>query len=119
VGEELSMSDPNDPNNCNPCDGNGPPPTLCDGDITNNAWFTEGVCLLDTMSKQQIVYTIEHNPKARQDLARVTTCEPILQLLNDIPLLNTAQEDDAQQKRFNQSDCLPFYTIYKGNSNNR
>jgi len=111
------MSDQDNP--CDPCDGNGPPPTLCDGDITNNCWFTEGVCLLDTMSKAQIVYTIEHNPKAREDLKKVTSCEPILNLLNDVPLLSTQQEDDAQQRTLNQADSLPFYTLYKGNTNNR
>lgn len=109
------MSDPSDPSNC----GNGPPPTLCDGDTTNNCWVEGGICLLDSMSKQQIIYSIEHNPRARQDLARVTTCEPILELLKLVPLLNTQQEDDAQQKQFNQSDCLPFYTVYGGNTNNR
>jgi len=106
-----------DQNPVDPCDT--APPSLCDGDTTNNCWFEEGVCLLDTMSKQQVVYTIQRNPKARQDLAKVTTCEPILQLLKDVPLLGTTQEDDAQQRRFNQVDSLPFYTLYKGNTNNR
>lgn len=113
------MSDPQNPNGCDPCQtGEGPPPTLCDGDTTNNCWVEGNVCLLDTMSKQQIVYSIEHNPKARDDLARVTTCEEILQLLKDVPLLSGVQEDDAQQRVLNQSDCLPFYTVYRGNTNN-
>jgi len=110
------MSDPND---ADTCPEDCPPPSLCDGDTTNNCWFEEGVCMLDTMSKAQVVYTIQRNPKARDDLKRVTTCEPLLQLLKDVPLLGTQQEDDVQQRRFNQNDCLPFYTIYKGNTNNR
>ncbi len=111
------MSNPND---CDPCQtGEGPPPTLCDGDTTNNCWVENGICLLDSMSKEQIVYTIEHNPLARTDLVKVTTCEDILELLKDIPILPAVQEDDAQQKAFNSADCLPFYTIFRGNFNDR
>ena len=107
----MSLCNP-DPNWC------GYSSTLCDGDTTNNEWFGEGVCILDTMTKDQIVYTIEHNPKARDDLRRVTTCEEILNLLKEVPLLITVQEDDECQKRFNSADCLPFYNLYRGNYNN-
>lgn len=93
--------------------------TLCDGDISHNAWFTEGVCLLDTMTKDQVIYTISHNPFARRDLARVTTCQEILDLLQGVQLLPTVQEDDEEQKRLNSADCLPFYNLYRGNCNDR
>jgi len=112
------MSDPNDP-----CDeqphGIGFEPTLCDGDTSNNEWFGEGVCLLDTMTKDQVIYTIQRNPKARTDLARVTTCEELHELLRDVPLLPTVQEDDEQQRRLNQGDCLPFYNLFRGNCGDR
>jgi len=111
------MSDPND---CGPCQtGEGPPPTLCDGDTRNNCWVEGGICLLDSMSRAQVVYTLEHNPKARQDLVKVTTCEELLQLLVDVPLLPTVQEDDALQRQLNKADCLPYYTVYRGNTTDR
>lgn len=95
------------------------PPSLCDGDTTNNEWYTQGVCLLDQMSKAQVVYTLEHNPKARDDLPKITSCQELLEMLRDVPLLPTTQEDDQDQSRFNQGDCLPFYTVYGGNIVNR
>jgi hypothetical protein len=77
--------------------------------------------MLDTegVGKAQVVDIIQHNPKARFDLARVTTCQEILQLLKDVPLLTTVQEDDATQSEFNKADCLPFYTVYRGNMTDR
>lgn len=90
-------------------------PTLCDGDTTNNEWFGEGVCLLDTMTKDQVIYAIQHNPKAREDLARVTTCEEVLDLLDKVPLLGKVGEGDEMQQKLNQVDCLPFYNVYRGN----
>lgn len=103
-----------DPNNCD-----GPPPTLCDGDTTNNAWIEDGVCMLDNLCKDQVVYIIQRNPKARDDLKRVTTCQELINLLNLVPLLSGEQEDDAQQSRFNTGDCLPQYTIFRGNNSDR
>ena len=75
--------------------------------------------MLDNLRKDQVVFIIERNPKAREDLAKVTTCEEILDLLKLIPLLHGKQEDDEQQSRFNQGDCLPQYTIFRGNNNDR
>ena len=95
--------------------GIGFEPSLCDGDTTNNEWFTQGVCLLDTMSKSQVIYSIERNPKARMDLKRVTRCEELQELLRLVPLLSTTQEDDAQQRRFNSEGSFP----YRGNCSDR
>lgn len=101
---------------CDPCQtGEGPPPTLGDGDTTNNYWMEDGVCMLDTMSREQIIYVIERNPRARDDLRRVTTCEDLHQLLDEVCLLPTKQADDAQQSLLNTGDVLPFYTVYRGN----
>lgn len=101
------------------CDGVAP--SLCDGDTSDNYWFEGGVCMLDQagVGKAQVVDIIQHNPKARLDLARVTTCQEILQLLEQVPLLSTVQEDDAQQSEFNKGDCLPFYTVYRGSTTDR
>lgn len=97
----------------------GPSSTLCDGDTANNCWIEGGRCMLDDLRKDQVVYIIERNPKARDDLARVTTCVEILELLSLVPLMSGQQEDDAQQSRFNQGDCLPQYTIFRGNTSDR
>lgn len=112
------MSDGHDNNGADPCvTGLGPPPTLGDGDITNNYWMESGVCMLDTMTREQVIYVIERNPIARKDLARVTTCQEILDLLTLVPLLPTQQEDDKVMKQLS-GDSLPFYTLYRGNLNN-
>jgi hypothetical protein len=107
------MSDTDD--DC-PCAG--PPPTLCDGDTTNNEWVEGGICMLDTMCKDQVIYVLQRNPKARQDLLRVTSCEELHELVAMVPLMNGQQEDDQMQKALNSADCLPQYTIFRGNTNN-
>jgi len=96
-------------------------PSLCDGDVSNNYWFEGGVCMLDQggVGKAQVVDIIQHNPQARLDLARVTTCLEIHQLLEQVPLLPTTQEDDLAQSEFNKADCLPYYTIYRGSTTDR
>lgn len=71
------------------------------------------------VGRAQVVDIIQHNPQARMDLARVTTCQEILQLLEEVPLLSTSQEDDIQQSTLNQGDCLPCYTVYHGRTTDR
>jgi hypothetical protein len=99
--------------------GTGFEPTLCDGDTTNNQWFEDGVCMLDTMTKDQVIYTISRNPSARDDLRRVTSCTEILNLLDQVHLLPSVEEEDELQQRFNKGDLLPFYNIFRGNLNNQ
>lgn len=94
-------------------------PSLCDGDVKNNYWFEGGVCMLDQLHKRQVVDIIQHNPQARLDLARVTSCLEIHTLLAEVPLLSTTQEDDAAQSEFNKADCLPYYTVYRGSTTDR
>lgn len=107
------MSDPDD---C-PCEG--PPPTLCDGDTTNNEWFESGICMLDSMCKEQVINVLQRNPKARDDLKRVTSCQELHDLVDAVPLLSGVNEDDAMQVRLNSTDCLPQYTIFRGNTGDR
>ena len=90
-------------------------PSLCDGDTTNNQWFEGNVCLLDSLSSDQVIYSIQRNPVARVDLKRVTTCPELLELLDRVPLLPTTEESDLEQRRFNQGDSLPFYNLFRGN----
>lgn len=106
-------------NECeNPC--GGPGPTLCDKYAGGpNVWIEDGVCMLDTLCKDQIIYIIERSPQARHDLTQVTTCQELLDLLGQISLLPPQQEDDALMSKFNQGDCLPQYTVFGGRNNDR
>ncbi len=53
--------------------------TKCDRDTTNNVWLERGtpgaigICLLDTMTEEQVIYTLERDERARADLLRVTS----------------------------------------------
>jgi len=69
-----------------------PKSTCCDLDIEDNVWVEgvvdlsanpqkRGICMLDTMSEDQIIYTLRHDPRARCDLPKVTSCSEILELL--------------------------------------
>lgn len=100
------------PADCLPC------PTLCDGDTTNNHWFTEGVCILDTLSPRQVNYILEHNEVARADLLRVTTNPDLIDMANSVPRLPTTEEDDELMKVQAKQTPLPFYQIFRGNLNN-
>jgi hypothetical protein len=110
-----------DPNKCDePECQEGPGPTLCDLDTSNNEWV-EGngsICMLDNMCLDQVVYVLQRNPKARADLIRVTSCLELHDLLDKVPLLSGQKEDDHLQSTFNSGDCLPQYTIFRGNLNN-
>lgn len=106
-----------DETNCdNDCDTHV---SLCDGDTTDNCWIEDGVCMLDNLCKEQVVYILQRNERARRDLLRVTTCEELLDLANTIPSLPTERDDDKLMRTFNTGDCLPQYTVYGGNTNNR
>ena len=93
----------------------GTVPTLCDGDVTNNYWYEGGVCQLDLVTKDQFINSIQRSPQARRDLPKITSCFEMLKLLEEVPLLPTEQEDDVTQRELNRADCLPFYTVYRGN----
>jgi len=107
------------PQNCTCFDEGTPTPSLCDGDLTNNEWVTEGVCLLDQMTPSQVTYVLQRNPKAREDLKRATTCQELHDLVDQVPLLDTREEEDRLQSALNNNaNSLPFYTLFRGNLNN-
>ncbi len=93
-------------------------PSLGDGDLTNNVWVVDGICLLDTLTVSQVTYVLERSQLAKDDLKRVTTCVDLHCLADQVPLLDTMQEDDRLMKSFGESVPLPFYQFYKGNCNN-
>lgn len=112
------MSDNSDP--CD-CDGKA---SYCNGDRRNNMWVEggdpsigSGVCLLDTMSEAQVIYTLQHNPRAAADLVKVTTDENLHTLAATVPLLSTKNETDEEQRELNRHDeagSIPFYAIFRG-----
>jgi hypothetical protein len=100
------------------------PKSCCDGDRTNNMWVEggdtklgTGICLLDTMSPDQVIYTLQHNPNAAKDLLRVTSDPVLREYALTVPLLSTKVEVDEEQKEINRHDeagSIPFYAIFRG-----
>lgn len=103
--------------------------TQCDRYIpgTQNVWVEkgpnpedqkcEGICLLDSMSEAQIIYSLERDEKARQDLLTVTSNPCLLHLARTVPRLPVVEETDAEQaliNRPNEPAQNPFYAIFRG-----
>jgi hypothetical protein len=103
----------------NECVPEGTPlPTLCDGYTTGNCWVEDGVCMLDNLNESQVTYILQKNPQARVDLLKVTTCKELHDLVDQVPLLDTVEEEDRLMTGLNQNTALPFYDIFRGNFNN-
>jgi hypothetical protein len=76
-----------------------------------------GICLLDTMTRAQIIYVLERDEKARADLLVVTSCPELLHLARTVPRLPVVEETDAEQallNRPNEPAQNPFYAIFRG-----
>ena len=106
-----------------------PPMTKCDRYVagSQNCWVERGnspndvnapgVCMLDTMNDEQIIYTLERDNQAREDLLKVTTDPHLLELAKTIPPLPVVEEADVEQALLNQpnnSGSIPFYSIFRG-----
>jgi hypothetical protein len=90
--------------------------TLCNGNTENNLWIEDGVCVLDNLYPDQIIYILERDERARLDLKRVTTCAELLCLADTTPRLPTTEEEDQVQSRMNNNpNSLPYYTLFRGN----
>lgn len=123
--------------NRNPCGcsagsspaGCGKPCTKCDlyrpGD--KNVWVERGcssadvnapgVCMLDTMTDAQVIYVLERDEKAREDLLKVTSDPHLRELAHTIARLPTQQEDDKLQTDVNRNHApasIPFYALFRG-----
>jgi hypothetical protein len=97
--------------------------TYCDGDRRNNVWVegvqdedgNGGICMLDTMTEAQVVYVLQHDPKAAEDLQRVTTDPELKAWAARIPLLPTGVESDRLQSEVNaNARSIPFYSVFQG-----
>ncbi len=76
-----------------------------------------GICLLDTMTRAQVIYVLERDEKARADLLVVTSCQELLHLARTVPRLPVVEETDAEQallNRQNEPAQNPFYAIFRG-----
>src|SRR5271170_937866 len=113
--------------NPKPCGCNPPKPcTKCDANRRKNIWVERadqpgnkapGICLLDTMTKAQVIYVLEHDPRAARDLLRVTTDPELRYLAQNVTLLPTMELADMEQSVQNQNykpESYPFYGIFAG-----
>lgn len=89
-----------------PNDGSNTPRTFCDGNVENNYWVDgivdlqrgmRGICSLDNMTEDDVVYILRQVPQARKDLPLVTTNPHLLRLLDQTSLNKTAFPFDAVQ----------------------
>ena len=100
------------------------PTTLCDLDVRNNVWVEgvvdvdhgkRGICMLDSLSRRQIVSILQHDPRARVDLPKVTSNAELLELVANTKLLPRQDISEELQERSNRNPAgIPFYTVFRG-----
>jgi hypothetical protein len=76
-----------------------------------------GICLLDTMTEEQVIYSLERNEQAREDLLKVTSDEHLRYLAMNVPKLPVVETNDAEQafvNRSNEPASNPFFAIFRG-----
>lgn len=97
--------------------------TYCNNDRVDNVWIEGGnretgeggVCLLDNMTRDQVVYCVERDEIARRDLKRVTHDPELLEIASDTPRLDTREPMDVEQVQgSNNTDAGPYYTAFRG-----
>ncbi len=97
-------------------------PTKCNRDRRNNVWVEGnvddetglgGICMLDTLTTDQVAGVLQHNETARGDLVRVTDDPELLYLAANVPRLPTAEPADEEMKHF-KPPVPPYYALYKG-----
>ena len=99
-----------------------PTVTKCNRDRRHNVWIEGnvdpetgegGICLLDTLTEEQVTETIERDERARADLLRVTDDPQLLHLAATVPRLPTGEASDAQMAHF-RPPPPPYYAQFKG-----
>ncbi len=95
--------------------------TMCTGDTKCNIWFTlrapgfPGRCILDELTYDEVYDVLRRNPKAAEDLMRITNNPKLLALAREVKLSQTDQEDAEQAAKRLNANTLPFYTVMRGN----
>jgi hypothetical protein len=117
------------PCSCPPAECPTPPTTKCDRYVpgSKNVWVERGdspndvnapgVCMLDTMCDSQVIYVLERDEQAREDLLKITSDLHLLDLAKSVPRLPTVEEADVEQALLNQphnSGSIPFYSLFRG-----
>jgi hypothetical protein len=96
--------------------------TYCDGRRANNVWLEGadefgggGVCMLDTMTRDQVIYVLQRDPKAREDIQTITTDTELKEWAATIPMLPSGNPGDILQKQMNANAAsIPFYSLFAG-----
>jgi hypothetical protein len=98
--------------------------TLCDLDVENNVWVEgvvdlaagkRGICTLDYLNRPQIVDILKHDPRAREDLPRVTSNPELRQLVRDTQLYPGKElSEDLQSRSAKNPASFPFYSVFRG-----
>jgi hypothetical protein len=73
--------------------------------------------MLDTMTNEDVIYTLERDEQARADLLQITSDPVLLELAKTIPRLPVVEQADIEQAELNQphnSGSIPFYSIFRG-----
>lgn len=87
--------------------------TYCTGDWNDNVWTEGASCLLDTYSVDDIIYVLQRNPKARDDLRRITSDPDLLALLDSTPMIGA--NSDVRNLEISARDPIFLYSIFRGN----
>lgn len=100
------------------------PSTLCDLDVENNVWVEgvvdvaagkRGICMLDLLSRPQIVDILQRDPRAREDLPRVTSNPELRDLVAVTKLLPARDVSEELQSRAARNPAaIPFYSVFRG-----
>src|SRR5262245_44455410 len=106
------------------CTDGSASPTCCDLDVVDNVWVEgvvdlatgkRGICMLDTLSRRQIVDILQHDPRAREDLPKVTSNAELRELLAVTKLLPRVEQGDELQSRANRNPAgIPLYSVFRG-----
>jgi hypothetical protein len=73
--------------------------------------------MLDSMCDAQVIYAIEHDEQAREDLLKITSDPHLLELAKTVPRLPIVEQTDVEQALLNQSNntgSIPFYSLFRG-----
>lgn len=76
-----------------------------------------GICLLDSLSRDQVIYSIERDDVARADLLRITSNPDLRDLAETVTRLPTQELVDMEQTASNrpaEPATIPFYALFRG-----
>jgi len=118
----MSAADPEE-TGFEECEG-GASIALCDLDVENNVWVEgvvalaagkRGICMLDQLSRPQIVDILRRDHRAREDLPRVTSNPDLRQLVLDTKLYPATElSDELQSRAARNPGGAPFYSVFRG-----